>query len=74
MSDEILPVLPSNKVNFRLLLQVVVPRRKRNLIVKNDGIVWEWFAEGWHDTVRTHYTASMAKAVAGGMSLLHFVF
>ena len=43
---------------------------KKLLIIKNHHILWEWFAEGWHDTIRTHYTASMAKAIAGGMSLL----
>lgn len=43
---------------------------KKLLIIKDDHIVFEWFAEGWEDTVRNHYTASMAKALAGGMSLL----
>ncbi len=43
---------------------------KKLLIVKNDKIVYEWFAPGWDDTERKHYTASLAKALVGGMSLL----
>ncbi|WP_257669482.1 serine hydrolase [Parapedobacter tibetensis] len=42
---------------------------KKLLIIKNDKIVYEWFAEGWEGTVRSHYTASLAKALVGGMSL-----
>lgn len=43
---------------------------KKLLIIKNDKIVYQWFAPGWEDTVRQHYTASLAKAVVSGMSLL----
>ena len=43
---------------------------KKLLIIKNDYIVCEWFAEGWHDSLRTHYSASLAKALVGGLSLL----
>jgi CubicO group peptidase (beta-lactamase class C family) len=43
---------------------------KKLLILKNDKIVYEWFANGWEDSVRSHYTASLAKAVVSGMSLL----
>ncbi|MDD4108839.1 MAG: hypothetical protein PHH93_08980, partial [Prolixibacteraceae bacterium] len=43
---------------------------KKLLIIKNDKIVYEWFADGWEDSVRSHYTASLAKALVGGMSLL----
>jgi CubicO group peptidase (beta-lactamase class C family) len=43
---------------------------KKLLIIKNDKIVYEWYAEGWEDSVRGHYTASLAKALVGGMSLL----
>lgn len=42
---------------------------KKMLIIKNDKIVYEWFAEGWKDDERKHYTASLAKALVGGMSL-----
>jgi CubicO group peptidase (beta-lactamase class C family) len=38
------------------------------LIVRNDRIVYEWYASGRGAATR-HYTASMAKAIAGGVSL-----
>src|SRR5262245_54078193 len=41
---------------------------KALLIVRNDHIVYEKYAEGW-DAARTHYTASMAKALVGGIPL-----
>jgi CubicO group peptidase (beta-lactamase class C family) len=37
------------------------------LIVRNDRIVFERYAEGWSAS-RPHYTASMAKAVVGGVA------
>jgi len=43
---------------------------KKLLIIKNDRIIYEWFAEGWEDSVRKHYSASLAKALVGGISLL----
>ncbi len=43
---------------------------KKLLIIKDGHVVWEWFAEDWQDSVRRHYTASMAKALVGGMSLM----
>ncbi len=39
------------------------------LIIRNDKIILEWYAEGWN-AGKQHYTASMAKALVGGMSLL----
>ncbi|HBE43731.1 MAG TPA: hypothetical protein DDW27_21570 [Bacteroidales bacterium] len=39
------------------------------LVIRNDRIVLEWYAPGW-DENRKHYTASLAKALVGGMSLL----
>ncbi len=42
---------------------------KKLLIVKNDKIVHEWFADGWKDDEKSHYTASLAKALVGGLSL-----
>ncbi len=39
------------------------------LVIKNDKIVLEWYAPGW-DESRKHYTASLAKALVGGMSLV----
>src|SRR3546814_415932 len=39
------------------------------LVIRNDRIVLEWYAEG-RDAGRREGTASMAKALVGGMSLL----
>ncbi len=39
------------------------------LVVRNDEILHEWYAPGRGRTAR-HYTASLAKALVGGMSLL----
>jgi CubicO group peptidase (beta-lactamase class C family) len=38
------------------------------LVLRNDQIVCEWYAPG-HSATRGHYTASMAKALVGGLSL-----
>ncbi|HXG12133.1 MAG TPA: serine hydrolase, partial [Gemmataceae bacterium] len=38
------------------------------LIIRNDRIVFEKYAAGW-DASRPHYTASMAKALVGGLAL-----
>ncbi|MCU0917332.1 MAG: beta-lactamase family protein, partial [Planctomycetes bacterium] len=38
------------------------------LVIRNDKIVCEWYAPGQSATSK-HYTASMAKAVVGGVSL-----
>ncbi len=42
---------------------------KKLLIIRNDKIVCEWFAPGFHDSLRSHYSASLAKAVVSGLSL-----
>jgi PKD repeat protein len=39
------------------------------LVVRNDRIVHEWYASGWTAGDK-HHTASLAKAVVGGTSLL----
>jgi len=41
---------------------------KALLVVRNDTIVYEWYADD-HGPSKTHYTASLAKALVGGMSL-----
>ena len=41
---------------------------KALLIICNDRIVWEWYAPG-HSQTKTHYSASMAKALVGGVAL-----
>ena len=38
------------------------------LVIRNDRIVYEWYADG-HGPAKTHGTASLAKAVVGGLSL-----
>jgi CubicO group peptidase (beta-lactamase class C family) len=43
---------------------------RKLLIIRNDKIVCEWFAPGFEDSVSGHYTASLAKAIVGGMSLI----
>jgi CubicO group peptidase (beta-lactamase class C family) len=42
---------------------------KALFVVRNDRIVCEWYAKG-HGPDKKHYTASLAKALVGGMSLL----
>lgn len=41
---------------------------KSLLVIRNDRIIREWYAEG-HSASARHYSASMAKALVGGMSL-----
>jgi CubicO group peptidase (beta-lactamase class C family) len=38
------------------------------LVIRNDKIILEWYAPGWE--YKQHGTASLAKALVGGMSLL----
>jgi len=42
---------------------------KTLLVVKNDKIVYEWYTPGFGPEEK-HYTASMAKALVGGVSLM----
>lgn len=39
------------------------------LVIRNDKIVLEWYAPGWNIS-KQHGTASLAKALVGGMSLV----
>ena len=39
------------------------------LVIRNGKIVNEWYAEGW-DRNRNHYSASLAKSLVGGLSLM----
>ena len=41
---------------------------KSLLVVRHDKIVYEWYAPG-HGPDKPHYTASLAKALVGGLSL-----
>ncbi len=45
-------------------------KTKKLLVIKDDKIICEWYAPGSEDSVNRHYTASLAKAFVGGMSLL----
>jgi CubicO group peptidase (beta-lactamase class C family) len=55
---------------LRALLEELVRRGTHGLlIVRNDHIVWEWYAPEWGPH-RPHGTASLAKALVGGMSLM----
>src|SRR5947199_3691779 len=38
------------------------------LVARNDQIVYEWYADDWNRT-KPHGTASLAKAIVGGLSL-----
>jgi len=52
------------------LRDVLSARRTRTfLVVHHDKIVYEWYAPGYGPTKR-HYTASLAKALVGGVSLM----
>jgi len=42
---------------------------KTFLVIRNDRIIYEWYAPGF-DALQKHYTASMAKALVGGVSLM----
>ena len=42
---------------------------KSLLVIRHDKIVYEWYARG-HGPDKKHYTASLAKALVGGMSLM----
>jgi len=39
------------------------------LVIKDDNIILEWYAPGWNQN-KMHYSASLAKALVGGMSLV----
>lgn len=41
---------------------------KAFLVIRNDRIIYEWYQQG-HGPNKQHYTASMAKAIVGGVSL-----
>src|SRR5688572_17140787 len=38
------------------------------LVIRNDAIAYEWYSPD-HSEAKTHYTASMAKALVAGLSL-----
>ncbi len=52
-----------------LIESLAAKNTKAVLVITNDKIVCEWYAKG-HGPDKRHYTASLAKALVGGMSLL----
>src|SRR5687767_8545107 len=55
---------------LRRATEVLASRRTKNfLVVRNGKIVHEWYAAD-SGARKPHYTASMAKALVGGMSLM----
>jgi CubicO group peptidase (beta-lactamase class C family) len=52
----------------RLKESLAARKSKALLVIRNDRVVYEWYAEG-HGATKVHYTASMAKALVGGVSL-----
>ncbi len=59
----------SNEKLEKLTKSLAAKNTKALLVVRDDRIVCEWYAKG-HGPDRKHYTASLAKALVGGMSLL----
>jgi CubicO group peptidase (beta-lactamase class C family) len=51
-----------------LLKDKIAGHTKALLVIRNDKIAYEWYAEG-RTSKDKHYTASMAKAIVGGLSL-----
>jgi CubicO group peptidase (beta-lactamase class C family) len=47
---------------------LAVHKTKAFLVLRNDRVVFEWYADG-HSASQPHSTASMAKAIVGGLSL-----
>jgi CubicO group peptidase (beta-lactamase class C family) len=59
-----------NLSNLEKLKDQLAARRTTGLLVRrHNRTVYEWYADGWGPE-RRHYTASMAKSLVGGMSLL----
>jgi CubicO group peptidase (beta-lactamase class C family) len=49
------------------LKEGLAAKTKALLVIRNDRLVYEWYAPG-HGPTKTHYTASMAKAIVGGLA------
>lgn len=60
--------LSAEKLN-NLRESLTAKNTKALLIIRGEAIVCEWYAEG-HGPTKKHYTASLAKALVGGMSLV----
>ncbi|MGH7996651.1 MAG: serine hydrolase domain-containing protein [Opitutaceae bacterium] len=51
-----------------LCADLAIRHTKAFLVARDDRIVYEWYAPDWN-AAKPHYTASMAKAVIGGVAL-----
>jgi CubicO group peptidase (beta-lactamase class C family) len=59
-----------DQVRLDALRDLLAARGSKSLlVVRHDRIAYEWYAPG-HGPTRRHYTASLAKALVGGTSLL----
>jgi CubicO group peptidase (beta-lactamase class C family) len=59
-----------NVSNLEHLKEQLAARKTTGLLVRrHNQTVYEWYAPGWGPE-RRHFTASMAKSLVGGMSLL----
>ena len=57
------------KEKLDALKDVLAARQtKAFLVIRNDRVVYEWYAPD-HSAAKTHGTASLAKAIVGGLSL-----
>ena len=43
---------------------------KKLIVIHQDEVILKWFADGFDDTERTHYVASLSKSVVSGLSLM----
>jgi CubicO group peptidase (beta-lactamase class C family) len=58
-----------SKEKLDALAKVLAARNTKSLLViRNDKIVYEWYADG-HSAAKPHSTASLAKALVAGLSL-----
>ncbi len=64
------PLLHAQAPDYEAWKDALAAQRTTGLLVVQHGkTAYEWYAPGW-DAARPHGTASMAKALVGGMSLL----
>ncbi len=53
----------------KLISELEVSGTKSLMVIRKGKIATEWYAEGW-DRDRRHYSASLAKSLVGGLSLM----
>src|ERR1043165_3034007 len=59
--------IPSSEINV-IKERMIAKKTTAFLVIRNDHIVCEWYAAG-HSTTTKEGTASLAKALVGGMGL-----